>query len=312
MSFENDEQLAAGAIEAGAYDEAVRLLRPLAERNSAFALLTLGWIYEAGVTGDPDKDAARSFYEHAISQGSISAYLYLGWLLWRDGQEVEARAAFERGAQLNSEECKSVLARLADNAAEKLADDAIKQGSIEKAVRLLRPLAERNSRYALHALGYIHETGALGRADNKVARSFYERGAAQGDATAYFNLGRVLSRVGEETKARAAFLAGAERGHISSMSRLGRMMVEGVGGPIDVPGGSAWLERAAMHGHVFAQRTLLAIDEANARTLLEKLSIKIKILKLAFARARELARDSHSERAQWLRSAAGLEQPING
>lgn len=263
----------------------------------------------AGVTGTPDKDAARSLYEDAISQGSITAYLYLGWLLWRGGQELEARAAFERGAQLNSDECTSVLAQLADNGAEKLADEAIEEGDIEKAVRLLEPLAERNSSYALHALAYIYEIGATGVADDNAARAYYERAAAQGDPAAYFNLGRFFSRVGQETRARAAFRGGAELGHVPSMSRLGRMMVEGTGGPVDVPGGSAWLQKAATQGHIFAQRTLLAIDAANAGTLIEKLSIKFKILKLAFRGAREMVNDPHSERARWLRSAVGLKQP---
>src|SRR4051794_23071959 len=113
MSFKTDEQLAARAIETGAYDEAIRLLRPLAERNSAYALLTLGWIYEAGVTGAPDKDAARSLYEDAVSHGSADACLYLGRLLLKDQRPIEAREAFERGARLNNDECKSELARLA-------------------------------------------------------------------------------------------------------------------------------------------------------------------------------------------------------
>ena len=101
-------------------------------------------IYETGVTGISDKDSARTFYEDAASQGSGTACLYLGRLLWRDAQEIEARAAFERGAQLNNDECKSELARLVDNADEKLADEAFKEGAYEEAVRLLLPLAERN------------------------------------------------------------------------------------------------------------------------------------------------------------------------
>src|SRR4051794_19073312 len=98
MPETNDERLAWQAIEAGAYEEAVRLLRPMAERNSEWALLTLGWIYETGATGTADKEAARIFYEDAASQGGATACLYLGRLLWRDAQDIEARAAFERGA----------------------------------------------------------------------------------------------------------------------------------------------------------------------------------------------------------------------
>jgi len=113
VSLQTDEFLAGQAVKAGDYDQAVRLLRPLAERNSEYALVTLGWIYETGATGAPDKDAARSFYEHAFSQGDATACLYLGRFLWREGQQLEARKAFERGAQLQNEECESELARLA-------------------------------------------------------------------------------------------------------------------------------------------------------------------------------------------------------
>ncbi|MEO6361340.1 MAG: tetratricopeptide repeat protein, partial [Sphingomicrobium sp.] len=180
MSFENDEQLAARAIEDRAYDQAVRLLRPLAERNSEYALLTLGWIYETGATGVPDKDVARSFYEHAVTQGSATACLYLGWLLLTCGDETEAKAAFECGFQRGNHECKSELQRLADYADEKTVANLLEQESFKEALRLLRPLAERNSEYALLCLGHIFETGLTGVPDMDTARSCYQRAAAQG------------------------------------------------------------------------------------------------------------------------------------
>src|SRR5688500_3887057 len=115
MTVQDDEQLAARAMEAGAYEEAVRVLLPLAVRNSEYALLTLGWIYETGALGAPDEDAALSYYEHAAAQGGASAYPYLGWLRWGKGEVMQARAAFEAGARLGNDECKSALARLDDN-----------------------------------------------------------------------------------------------------------------------------------------------------------------------------------------------------
>lgn len=296
MTEHNNEQLAARAIEEGAYEEAVRLLRPLAERNSAYALLTLGWIYETGATGIPDKEAARSFYEHAASQGSVTADLYLGWLLLRDGKEIEARAAFERGAQLNNDECKAALARLSDNTDEKAAARALEKENFEEAVRLLIPLAERNSEYALLCLGSIYEMGVTGAPDKEAARSYYERAVAQGSAAAYFELGRLLKRQGEDAQARAAFQAGAERGDLACMSDLGRMMVEGRGGPTDRDSGTAWLEQAAAKGYIFAQRNLLAIEERNAKSLSEKLSVKKRIVALAIKGAREMSKDPHSDK----------------
>jgi TPR repeat protein len=99
MSIESDEQLAVRAMEKRAYEEAVGLLRPLAERNSEYALLCLGWICETGAAGASDVEAARAYYEAAASQGSASAHVYLVKLLLRNGQPEEARAAAERLAQ---------------------------------------------------------------------------------------------------------------------------------------------------------------------------------------------------------------------
>lgn len=306
IECQSDEILAGQAIEARAYDEAVRLLRPLAERNSEYALLTLGWIYQTGATGIPDKNAARSFYEHAVSQGSATACLYLGWLLSKEGDVNAARTAFERGADLGNSECKSELARLSNWANEKAAERAMEEERYEEAVRLLRPLAERNSPFALRCLGFICETGVFGAPDREAARSYYERAALQGNADDCSELGRFFCAVGDETRARAAYQAGAERDHEPSMSELGRMMVEGRGGPVDIAGGSAWLEKAASKGHIFAQRTLLALEERNARSVFEKLRVKIKIAKLVLKGLREFAMTPDSEKARWLRRSIGL------
>jgi TPR repeat protein len=162
MTIHDDEQHAARALEAGNYEEAARILRSLAERNSQYALLSLGWIYETGAIGDLDKERARLYYERAAAEGSASACLYLGRLLLGNGEDKEARVAFEAGAKLDNDECKYELEKLADRDAEQRAAQALEAGSYEEATRILRPLAERNSQYALLSLGWIYETGAIG------------------------------------------------------------------------------------------------------------------------------------------------------
>jgi TPR repeat protein len=300
MSFENDEYVAGQAMEAGAYHEAVPLLLPLAERNSRYALLALAWIYESGVTGNPDKDAARELYEQAAINGSVSAYRYLGWLLYREGQRTEALSAFERGAQLGDEECKAALERFRVNAEEKAAERAYDEGNYEEAVRLLTPLAELNSEYALCRLGYISELGLTGPPDWESARSYYRRAAAQGDADAAFNVGRLHSQEGKDVQARAAFQAGAERAHLSSMSRLGRMLVDGRGGPADLDAGIAWLGKAAAKGDILAQEKLLTIEKQSAKSIFKKLAIRVKIATLSMRWARQIVKRPHAE--EWLRS----------
>lgn len=300
MSFENDEYVAGQAVEARNYSEAVRLLRPLAERNSQYALLTLAWIYESGAIGSPDKNAARALYEQAAISGSAAAYRYLGWLLVRGGQEAEALSAFERGARLNDEGCKDALARFDTNAQEKAAEQAFQKGKYEEAIRLLKPLAERNSAYALCNLGYISELGLAGAPDKQAALVYYKQAAAQGDAAAYFSLGRLLSEQGEQTEARAAFQAGAERGDLSSMSRLGRMMVDGRGGPADLESGIAWLQKAATEGDLLSERKLLTIEARRTGSILRRLSIRMKIAALSISWAKQMSKRPHG--TQWLRS----------
>jgi hypothetical protein len=296
MPVETDEYLASQAMEARAYNQAVSLLKPLAERNSEYALLSLGWIYETGATTAPDKAAARAFYEQAAAHGSVNAYHYLGSLLLSEGEEKQAREAFERGAHLNNVECKTELARLHDKATEKLARKALEKQAYEEAVCLLRPLAERNSEYALICLGWIYEGGVRGAPDHDAARSYYERAASQGSVLGSFELGRFLGKLGKETQARAAFQAGAEQAYPPSMARLGRMMVEGRGGPLDFDAGIEWLEKAASQGHIHAQRTLLAVEARRAKSIFEKLSVRLKIAALAVNAVREAAKHPGSNR----------------
>jgi TPR repeat protein len=190
------------------------------------------------------------------------------------------------------------LAQLDDARVERLAAQAIEEGAHKEAVRLLQPLVERNSEYALLTLGWIYETGVIGAPDKDSAQAYYERAAAEGSAAAYLDLGRLLLARGEESQARSAFETGAERGDVPCMSKLGKMMVEGRGGPIDIGEGSKWLKNAAAQGHILAQRTILSLEERNAKSMLEKLLIKIKVAALAARMAREMLKDPHSDKVR--------------
>jgi TPR repeat protein len=179
---------------------------------------------------------------------------------------------------------------------EQIASKALDSGNFEDAVQLLNLLTERNSHYAMLGLGWIYETGAVGDIDKAAAQLYYERAIAAGSVSAYFELGRLFVSQGEETHARQTFEAGAERGDIPCSARLGRMMVEGRGGPADIDAGLAWLERAAAQGHIYAQRALITIEERDAQTGFEKLSAKRKILSLVKRGTEEMLKDPHSDK----------------
>jgi uncharacterized protein len=170
-------------------------------------------------------------------------------------------------------------------------------GAFDEAVRLLEPLAHRNSEWALLSLGWIYETGAA-PPDTDAALSLYARAASQGSVTGCFDLGRLHLVRGDEASARSAFRAGVERGDLPSMAELGRMLLEGRGGPSNAEEGWNLIERAAAQGHMFARRTLLAIEDDNAQSITKKLSVKLKILRLALKCGIEIWRDSYSDKVR--------------
>jgi TPR repeat protein len=174
---------------------------------------------------------------------------------------------------------------------EQIASKALDSGNFEDAVQLLNLLTERNSHYAMLGLGWIYETGAVGDIDKAAAQLYYERAIAAGSVSAYFELGRLFVSQGEETCD-----AGGDGGHSRGPPRLGRMMVEGRGGPADIDAGLAWLERAAAQGHIYAQRALITIEERDAQTGFEKLSAKRKILSLVKRGTEEMLKDPHSDK----------------
>jgi TPR repeat protein len=179
---------------------------------------------------------------------------------------------------------------------EYLAGQAMEAGVYDEAVRLLTPLSHRNSEYALLSLGWIYETGATAPPDKDAALSLYARAASQGSAAGCYALGRLHLGRGDDDSARSAFRVGAERGDLPSMAELGSMLLEGRGGPSNAEEGWILVERAASQGHIFAQRTLLAIEDDNARSIAEKLIVKLKILKLALKGGIEIARDPYSDK----------------
>jgi uncharacterized protein len=295
MTQQETEQLAAEAIEAKDYSEAVRLLQPLIEHNSEYALLTLGWINETGVIGTADEVTARNYYERAAKLGSGYAYFSLGRLFLSQEEVPQALAAFKAGAELNSDECKSEIERLTDQEHEHQAWQELEARNYTGAARLLYPLAERDSEYALLTLGWIYETERIKTSDKSVAYHYYERAAKKGSAYAYFRLGQLLLTQGEESRARIAFEAGAKHGHTPCMLRLGKMMLKGRGGPIDEETGFNWIQKAAVQGHLFALRNLLRLQASKAKSISKKLYILFKRLQTEKEIIKELYRDRESD-----------------
>jgi TPR repeat protein len=257
--IQKEEQLAWRLMESGDYAASARLLEALVERDSEWALLNLGWLHDSGHLGRRDTEKAISLYEKAVEAGSAVAKDYLRYL-----EENRAWSVLETGAY-------------------------------EKSARLFEPLAERGSVTALLNLGWMYNNGRLGPRDIEKAISFYERAARTGSASAKHYLGNALRRKGELQRARALFIEGAEQGNTPCMTMAGKMMVRGQGGVKDLQAGTAWLERAAGTGHLYARRELLRLEIEKSRSPFGKLRLWGKVVWGAFAIIPLVTRDPYSD-----------------
>jgi TPR repeat protein len=96
------ESLAAKAIETENFTEARRLLEPLVKYDSEYALMTLAWMHEAGKGGEPNLKLAASLYRRVADIGCLEAYNCLGRVLRDEGDLIEVRNAFTKGAELGN------------------------------------------------------------------------------------------------------------------------------------------------------------------------------------------------------------------
>ncbi|MES2057265.1 MAG: tetratricopeptide repeat protein [Pseudomonadota bacterium] len=166
----------------------------------------------------------------------------------------------------------------------------------DEAQSLLYTLSGQGSVYSLLALGWMHESGAIEPKDTKIAKSYYERAALEGDSEAYLRLGRLLMNEGERPQARAAFEAGAEMGNLGSMYELGIALLEGAGGTASDERAIAWLKRAAEEGHIFSERKLISIEATQSRSLIERILLIPRILVLATKAFKVGFRDVYSDK----------------
>jgi uncharacterized protein len=185
---------------------------------------------------------------------------------------------------------------MTDSEIEVLASRAVEAENYLEAQRLLEPLADRNSKYALMTLGWIYESGVAGPPSRALALSSYERASQIGCTQAFNFLGRILWEDGNLVDARNAYQTGAQEGHLGCMCWLGDMMLSGKGGPLDSENGEMWIRTAAKNGHFFAKRKLLSIDEQRDRSIFRYLSYYAKLAFLIVSSTTYYLRNPYSDR----------------
>ena len=130
---------------------------------------------------------------------------------------------------------------------------AYKSGNYRVAYVELRPLADQGDANAQAFLGFMYEEGKGVTRSYATARSWYEKAAEQGNATAEYQLYLLYSSGGpglqkDSKKAAAWTMRAAEHGHAKAQYQLGQMYESGTSVPKDDAAALAWTRKAAEQG----------------------------------------------------------------
>lgn len=104
-----DAQRGVVAWQAGNYDEAVRLWRPLADRGDADAQYNLAHAYKLGRGVPQNLNLAEQWYQRAARQGHEDAAANLGLILFQNGRRQEAMPYIQRAADRGDPRAQYVL-----------------------------------------------------------------------------------------------------------------------------------------------------------------------------------------------------------
>jgi hypothetical protein len=121
-------------------------------------------------------------------------------------------------------------------------------------------LATRGNVSAQNQLGQIYATGRGVTQDYAIARSWFEKAAAQGHGWALYQLGQLFadgSGVPQDyKKAREWWEQASAHGVAQAQYNLGQLYATGRGVPQDYATARSWFEKAALQGHTWAQAQL--------------------------------------------------------
>ena len=142
--------------------------------------------------------------------------------------------------------------------------EAYKKRDWDKALKLLKPLADEGNIVAQERIGRLYERGKAGPADFRVALEWYRKAADQGDALAQGHVGRIYRSGGFNGRADFAtalryYREAAAKGVAVAQLGLGSMYKDGEGVPENEADAVAWFRKAAAQGDAAAQMNLASM-----------------------------------------------------
>lgn len=174
------------AYQAGDYEKALAILRPLAEQGNSQAQVTLGIMYDYGQGVKQDDKEAMKWYIKAAEQGipvvqhDVGVKYFQGMGVEQDYKEAAKWWEMSANAGLADSEFNLGLLYYRGLGLEK---------DYTKAAELFRKAAEQGHSHAQYSLAVMYAFGNGMEKDYAEALKWFRKSADQGVAQAQFNLG---------------------------------------------------------------------------------------------------------------------------
>ncbi len=255
--FKSKADLGIAAFLAGDYVSAVAILRPLADENDAGGTFGMALIHQTGPDIPPDIKKAEELYLSAAKNGSVEAMIGLGLLYWNSMAPPHDRYLVEKWLNLAASKGASRAKQILDlihydypgpevlrthrlkinlahlNGPARDGVQAYLEKDFVKAIKLLKPLADRGDRDGKFGLGLIYNDGVPTLSDTSKALQLYRASATGGYAGAQVNLANMYMKsigVGKNlSEAMRWYQMAARQGDAVAQTVLGFAYLSGVG-----------------------------------------------------------------------------------
>ncbi len=244
--------------------EALRQVKPLAERGNADAQFKLGSLYYEGRAVPQDYMEAVRWFRRAAEQGNVYAQFNLGKLYAEGGHGVEQSKeqalmwfnfATAQGDAEAVEEKESLVVHMTPvqvEKAQKLGREFKPESTYAAALQELKPLAEQGKAAAQFKLGLMYYKGQSLPQDFPEALKWFRLAARQGYVYAQFNTGYMYEKgqgvPQDYTEAARWYRRAAGQGNTSAQYNLGTMHEKGLGVQQDDVQALMWYNLAAAQG----------------------------------------------------------------
>ena len=239
-------ETALGAIEAGKFAKARKILEPLALEGDAAAASTLAGVFFSQGSDLHDPKAGLYWLKRAAKGGHSASANSLG-LVYLNGtagqQDVsEALTWFRRGAAGGEVESAYFAGRI-------LLETAAEPAQAREGMALLKQAVDKDFPPAYHLLGSLYEKGHAVQLDTDVAAAWYEKAAKAGFRPSISPLTNLLMSGqvsnGRLSEARRWLGLVAKGDDAAALYRSGILALHGIGGEADRQAARAYFDRAA-------------------------------------------------------------------